>query len=123
MRDLLEAGGTVADLVPVPYETKTSKTAEPANDTAPSESIAKRVENGLARNKHELPRVERGKDIHRVLDDLDEALADSQTGDQRLYQRSRELVIARERPSKMPNACISNSRPMPSFSRRCDRRP
>ena len=63
---------------------------------APSESIAKRDENGnLTRNKHGLPRVERGKDIHRVLDDLDEALADSHTGDRRLYQRSGELVIAR----------------------------
>jgi hypothetical protein len=34
-------------------------------------------------------------DVHRVLDDLDEALADANTGDRRLYQRSGELVIAR----------------------------
>ena len=40
-------------------------------------------------------RVRNGKDIHRVLDDLDAALAHPATGDRRLYQRSGELVIAR----------------------------
>jgi len=49
----------------------------------------------LVRNDAGLPRVQRGKDVHRILDDLDEALADPDTGDQRLYQRGGELVIAR----------------------------
>ncbi len=49
----------------------------------------------LVRNTDGLPRVERGKDVHRVLEDLDEALSDPKTGDSRLYQRGGELVIAR----------------------------
>jgi hypothetical protein len=49
----------------------------------------------LVRNAADLPRVQRGKDVHRVLEDLDEALSDPETGDQRLYQRGGELVIAR----------------------------
>ncbi len=56
---------------------------------------SRRDGNGLARNKDDLPRVERGIDVHRILDDLDEALADAKTGDRRLYQRSGELVVAR----------------------------
>jgi hypothetical protein len=54
----------------------------------------KRAED-TARKPGELPRVERGKDVHRVLEDLDRALSDPETGDARLYQRSGELVIAR----------------------------
>ena len=59
-------------------------------------SSPRRDENGaLVRNGDGLPRVQRGQDVHRVLEDLDEALSDPKTGDRRLYQRNGELVIAR----------------------------
>ena len=46
----------------------------------------------LVRGRDGLPRVERGKDIHRVIADLEEALAET---DPRIFQRGHELVIVR----------------------------
>ncbi|MGA2451595.1 MAG: toprim domain-containing protein [Polyangiaceae bacterium] len=77
--DMLLAGGSLDDLIPLKCEADAPKAPNPANDTAPDAATGR-----LARNKQ-----------HRVLDDLDEGLADANTGDRRLYQRSGELVIAR----------------------------
>lgn len=46
----------------------------------------------LVRGINSLPRVERGQDIHRVVADLEEALAE---GDKRIFQRGPDLVIIR----------------------------
>jgi 5S rRNA maturation endonuclease (ribonuclease M5) len=74
--DHFAAGGTLEELIPL-VDAPPDPEAE-----AQSEPCA-------------LPRVVRGKDVHRVLEDLDKALAHPQTGDPRLYQRDGELVITR----------------------------
>jgi hypothetical protein len=56
-------------------------------------SVERRQDDGrLARGANGLPRVERGQDIHRVVADLEEALAETDT---RLFQRGSDLVIVR----------------------------
>src|SRR6185437_13178245 len=49
----------------------------------------------LDRNDAGQPRVRKGIDVHRVIEELELALTDPKTGDPRLFQRGGELVITR----------------------------
>ncbi len=101
LSDFVSAGGTLEQLEAIvaaaPGWVRPEAAAATESTAVTAKTPQKKPTADTVRKPGELPRVERGKDVHRVLEDLDRALSDPETGDRRFYQRSGagELVIAR----------------------------